>query len=118
MGRLGNHLCKTKDYILKKIETIKASGKVAPDGARIVSYCTTKNGRQYWYWKMVASEPVFKGKGGKKTKSVHLGDWQSPECQEAHKTVMRLHKIQIYQRILKKIEEGEKIDNEWQGFKL
>jgi hypothetical protein len=77
------------------IEAIRASGEVAPDGVNIVPYLVTRNGSVYEYYKLVAPEPIFEGKNGKKTKTKHLGASYSQKYREAELPIARRKAIKI-----------------------
>ncbi len=118
MSKLNTYLRKTKAHILEKIDTTEKSGQVAPEGAKIASYCVTRNGAQYWYWKLAANSPIFVNEHGEKIKTVHLGTLESPMYQEAEEMIRRRSKISLYKKVLKKIEEIEKLIDENRHFKL
>jgi hypothetical protein len=88
-------LRKLYDQISDDIEAVRASGEVAPDGVNIVPYSVTRNGFIYEYYKLVAPEPIFEGKNGKKTKTKHLGDKHSQQYKEAKLPIDRRKAIKI-----------------------
>ncbi len=87
------------------IKTIRASGEVAPDGVNIVPYIVTRDGISYEYYKLVAHEPIFEGKSGKKTKTKHLGDHGSQKYKEAELPIERRKAIKILESQQAKVWE-------------
>jgi hypothetical protein len=105
MAKLGTALRKIYDQMSDDIKTIRASGKVAPDGVNIVPYIVTRDGIPYEYYKLVAPEPMFEGKNGRKTKTKHLGDYRSQKYKEAELPIERRKAIKILESQQAKILE-------------
>lgn len=59
----------------KQIETISASGEVAPKGCHLARYQARGQYKAYWYYKLQAVEPIFTSKKGqgKPSRYKHLG---------------------------------------------
>ncbi len=59
----------------KQIETISASGEVAPKGCHLARYQARGQYKAYWYYKLQAVEPIFTSKKGQGKPSgyKHLG---------------------------------------------
>ena len=98
MTKIATKLKKIYWEMSDDIEAIRASGEVAPDGVNIVSYLVTRNGITYDYYKLVAPEPIFEGKNGKKTKTRNLGDWHSQRYKEAKLSIYRRKAIKMLER--------------------
>ncbi len=100
------------DQISDDIELIRASGEVAPDGVNIVPYSVTRNDFIYDYYKLVAQEPIFEGKNGKKTKTRHLGDKYSQKYKEAKLLIERRKAIKILEA--ERVQVSLMIRQPWQ----
>ncbi len=69
-----DQLLKAKKDIEQEIQSIIASGRIAPAGCWIVRYLAKGRNHTYWYYKLQATNPIFLTKtDGKVSRYHHLG---------------------------------------------
>lgn len=105
MTTINIYLKRWHEQILKEIEAIRAGGDVAPEGISIVTYYSGKKRGNYVYYRLVAAEPIFEGRNGKKTNTRHLGAAGSLKTISAINTVKRRRNIKLLEKLSVQIEQ-------------
>ncbi len=60
-----NRISEAIASIQKSIQLLESSGDIAPTGCCIVHYRARGSKKYYWYYKLQASEPIFRRKVAK-----------------------------------------------------
>jgi len=105
MARIDIHIKRCHEQVLKDIEATKAEGEVAPDGVNVVSYYVGGEEDYRFYFRFVATKPIFQGKNGRKTKTQHLGDSESLRVDLAIDAVKRRKKIKALEKLSVQMEK-------------
>jgi hypothetical protein len=106
MANISIHLKRCHEQVLKEIEATKAEGEVAPEGINVVSYYVGGEEDYRFYYRLVATKPIFQGKNGKKTKVKHLGESSSLKAISAVDAVNRRKKIKSLKKVSVHIEKA------------
>ena len=102
-----DQLISTIERLEKEIKEIQATGLVAPPGCWIVRYLAKGKKREYWYYKLQATEAIFPTKTkGKYTKYKHLGKAGSRAYLIAVEQVATRAKIEGLQRAMDTLLQG------------
>jgi hypothetical protein len=102
-------VAKTKERLEQEINSILASGKVAPASCWIVRYQAKGRTDNYWYYKLQASLPIFPTKtDGKLSRYQHLGKAGSPAYLDALEQITRRAKIEALDRSIEALNQGLK----------
>lgn len=104
-----DQLLKAKKDIEQEIQSIIASGQVAPGGCWIVRYLAKGRNHRYWYYKLQASSPIFLTKtDGKVSRYQHLGKAGSQPYLDALEQITRRAKIEALDRAVEILNQGLK----------
>jgi hypothetical protein len=102
-------VAKTKERLEQEINSILASGKVAPASCWIVRYQAKGRTDNYWYYKLQASSPIFPTKtDGKLSRYQHLGKAGSQAYIDALQQITRRAKIEALDRSIESLNLGLK----------
>jgi hypothetical protein len=102
-------LLKAKKDIEQEIQSIIASGRVAPAGCWIIRYLPKGRNHTYWYYKLQASSPIFLTKtDGKVSRYQHLGKAGSQPYLDALEQITRRAKIEALDRAVEILNQGLK----------
>lgn len=95
--------------IEQEIQSIIASGQVAPGGCWIVRYLAKGRHHTYWYYKLQATKPIFLTKtDGKGSRYQHLGKAGSQAYLDALEQITRRAKIEALDRAVEILNQGLK----------
>ena len=104
-----DQLLKAKKDIEQEIQSIIASGQVAPGGCWIVRYLAKGRHHTCWYYKLQATKPIFLTKtDGKGSRYQHLGKAGSQAYLDALEQITRRAKIEALDRAVEIINQGLK----------
>ncbi|MDZ7950502.1 hypothetical protein [Nostoc sp. DedQUE09] len=104
-----DQLLKAKKDIEQEIQSIIASGQVAPSGCWIVRYLAKGRNHTYWYYKLQATNPIFLTKtDGKGSRYQHLGKAGSQAYLDALEQITRRAKIEALDRAVEILNQGLK----------
>ena len=92
----------------EQIESIRASGEVAPKGCHLARYQARGQYKAYWYYKLQAVEPIFVSKKGqgKPSRYKHLGAAGTEAHIEGVMTVIRRVQIDELQKSIDTLRDS------------
>ncbi len=92
----------------KQIESISASGEVAPKGCHLARYQARGQYKAYWYYKLQAVEPIFTSKKGqgKPSRYKHLGAAGTPAHVDGVMMVIRRVQIDELQKSIDALKDS------------
>ena len=105
MANISIHLKRCREQVLREIEAIKAEGEVAQEGINFVEYYVGGEEDYRFYYRLVATKPIFQGKNGKKTKVQHLGEPGSLKAISAIEAVQRRKRIKALKKLSVELEK-------------
>lgn len=106
MAKLTTHIRRWNKQVLEKIEAIRSSGDIAPDGVSLVGYFADRDNDTYYYYRLVAKDPIFEDKNGKPTKSQHLKVSTEQEVNPYRESIKRRKQIKILQKLFAQMEKS------------
>ncbi|MEM8677703.1 MAG: hypothetical protein AAGF83_28175 [Cyanobacteria bacterium P01_G01_bin.67] len=92
----------------KQIESISASGEIAPKGCHLARYQARGQYKAYWYYKLQAVEPIFTSKKGpgKPSRYKHLGAAGTPAHVDGVMMVIRRVQIDELQKSIDALKDS------------
>jgi hypothetical protein len=94
-----------QERILSEIQAIREKGEIAPEGTNIVCYWVERDNYEYSYYRLVAKEPIFEGRNGRKTRTQHLGSCNAAETIKAKQAIKRRKQIKALEKLLPHIKQ-------------
>ena len=91
-----------------QIESISASGEVAPPGCCLARYQARGQYKAYWYYKLQAQQPIFVSKSGqgKPSRYKHLGAAGTQAHVDAVQMVLRRVQIDELQKAIDALKDS------------
>ena len=92
----------------QQIESIRASGEVAPKGCHLARYQARGQYKAYWYYKLQAQEPIFvsKKESGKLSRYQHLGAAGTESHVQGVMMVIRRNQIDELQKSIDALRDS------------